>query len=76
MIVVSSLLAAVYVWRFVEVAYFRAPRGDTANVVATPWLMSVPTAVLVIATVYFGLDTSFTIGTASDAAAALLGGQR
>jgi hypothetical protein len=38
--------------------------------------MSVPTAVLVLAIVYFGLDTSFTIGTASEAAAALLGGTR
>ncbi len=76
MIVLSSLLAAVYVWRFVEVAYFRAPRQDTADVAATPWLMGVPTAILVIAIIYFGLDTSFTIGTASDAAAALLGGRR
>jgi multicomponent Na+:H+ antiporter subunit D len=75
LIVLSSLLAAVYVWRFVEAAYFRAPRQDTANVAATPWLMSVPTAILVVATVYFGLDTSFTLGTASDAAAALLGGR-
>jgi len=31
---------------------------------------------LVFATVYFGFDTSFTIGTAADAAAALLGGPR
>jgi multicomponent Na+:H+ antiporter subunit D len=76
MIALSSLLAAVYVWRFVEVAYLRAPREDTANVAATPWLMSVPTAILVLAIVYFGLDTSFTIGTASEAAAALIGGSR
>ena len=76
MIVLSSLLAAVYVWRFVEVAYFRATREDTDKVATTPWLMGVPTAILVIAIVYFGLDTSFTIGTAADAAAALLGGRR
>lgn len=76
MIVLSSLLAAAYVWRFVEAAYFREPRNDTANVAATPWLMSVPTAVLVMATVYFGLDTSFTIGSASQAATLLLGGLR
>jgi len=76
MIVLSSLLAAAYVWRFVEAAYLQEPRKDTAEVAATPWLMSIPTAILVIAIVYFGLDTSFTIGTASDAATALLGGRR
>lgn len=76
LIVLSSLLAVLYVWRFVEVAYFREPGQDTATVAATPWLMSVPTAMLVVATVYFGLDTSFTIGTASQAAALLLGGLR
>ncbi|MDD2879240.1 MAG: monovalent cation/H+ antiporter subunit D family protein [Rhodoferax sp.] len=74
-IVLSSLLAAAYVWRFVEAAYFREPRKDTENVAAMPWLMSIPTAILVIAIVYFGLDTSFTIGTASEAAASLLGGR-
>jgi len=74
-IVLSSLLAAAYVWRFVEVAYFREPRKDTENVAAMPWLMSIPTAILVIAIVYFGLDTSFTIGTATDAAASLIRGR-
>ncbi len=76
LIVLSSLLAAAYVWRFVEAAYLSEPHNDAANVVATPWLMSVPTAILVAATVYFGLDTTFTIGTASQAAASLLGGLR
>ena len=28
LIVLSSLLAVVYVWRFVEAAYFREPRED------------------------------------------------
>jgi len=74
-IVLSSLLAAAYVWRFVEAAYFREPRKDTENVAAMPWLMSIPTAILVIAIVYFGLDTSFTIGTATDAAASLIRGR-
>jgi multicomponent Na+:H+ antiporter subunit D len=74
-IVLSSLLAAVYVWRFVETAYFREPRKDIENVAPLPWLMSIPTAILVVAVVYFGFDTSFTIGTASEAAASLMGGR-
>lgn len=76
MIVLSSLLAALYVWRFVEAAYFHEPRKDTVSVAATPWLMSMPTAILVFAIVYFGLDTSFTIGTAADAAKTLFEGRR
>ena len=76
LIVASSLLAAAYVWRFVEAAYFREPRQDTAGSDALPWSMALPAAGLVAATVYFGLDTSFTVGTAAQAAAGLLGGPR
>jgi multicomponent Na+:H+ antiporter subunit D len=76
LIVLSSLLAAAYVWRFVEVAYFRAPRQDTADGGAVPWSMAVPAGLLVAAAVYFGLDTSFTVGSAAQAAAGLLGGPR
>ncbi len=76
LIVASSLLAAAYVWRFVDAAYFRELRKDTAGGGAVPWSMGVPAGVLVAATVYFGLDTSFTIGSAAQAAALLMGGPR
>ena len=76
LILASSLLAVAYVWRFVEVAYFREPHPDTAVAKALPWSMSVPTALLVLATVYFGLDSSFTVGSASKAADLLLAGVR
>ncbi|MDH5204125.1 MAG: monovalent cation/H+ antiporter subunit D family protein [Hylemonella sp.] len=76
LILLSSLLAVIYVWRFVEAAYFREPRQDIDATAAVPWSMGVPAALLVAATVYFGLDTSFTIGSASQAAAALQGGLR
>jgi len=76
LIVLSSLLAAAYVWRFVEAAYFREPRQDTAGGAAAPWSMALPAGLLVAATVYFGLDTSFTVGSAAQAAAGLLGGPR
>ncbi|MFZ2650995.1 MAG: monovalent cation/H+ antiporter subunit D family protein [Burkholderiaceae bacterium] len=76
LIVASSLLAVAYVWRFVEAAYFREPRKDSADAAALPWSMALPAGLLVAATVYFGLDTSFTVGSASQAAAALLGGLR
>ncbi|HSB24689.1 MAG TPA: proton-conducting transporter membrane subunit, partial [Burkholderiaceae bacterium] len=74
LIVASSLLAVAYVWRFVEAAYLRAPREDTRGGPSVPLGMAVPAALLVAATVYFGLDTSFTVGSAAKAAALLLGG--
>ncbi|MCB2018930.1 MAG: hypothetical protein KDF54_15700, partial [Hydrogenophaga sp.] len=74
MILLSSLLAVAYVWRFVEIAYFREPRKDTGIDVKAPWSMGVPAALLVAATVYFGLMTEFTVGSASSAATLLKGG--
>lgn len=72
LIVASSLLAVAYVWRFVEAAYFREPREDTINAGEAPLSMLLPTSILVIATVYFGLDTSFTVESASHAAVLLM----
>jgi multicomponent Na+:H+ antiporter subunit D len=76
LIVLSSLLAVVYVWRFVESAYFKAPRADLADVREAPVSLMVPALLLVAATVYFGLDTTLTVGAAAEAAAELLGGTR
>lgn len=72
LIVGSSLLAVVYVGRVVEAAYFRPLRADLAEAPEAPWSMLVPAGLLVAATVYFGLETSFTVGSASAAAEHLL----
>ena len=68
-IVGSSLLAVAYVWRFVEVAYFRAPLGDPAARREAPIALLVPAWILVGAALYFGLETSITVGSAANAAA-------
>lgn len=73
LVVGSSLLAVAYVWRFVEAAYFREPRSDIEVGAAVPWTMALPSALLVAATVYFGLETSFTVGSAASAAEQLMG---
>jgi multicomponent Na+:H+ antiporter subunit D len=73
-VVGSSLLAVVYVWRFVEAAYFRECNDVIPVTRSVPWSMGVPAAILVAATVYFGIDTSFTVGSAAAAADGLLGG--
>ncbi len=72
LIVLSSLISVVYVWRFVEAAYFRAPPAGVSGVREAPLSMLLPAGLLVAATVYFGLETSITLGAASQAAAAML----
>lgn len=71
-ILVSSLLAIIYVWRLVEAAYLNpapegAPRGEA------PLVMLIPTWVLVLANFYFGIDTRVSVGVATKAAEFLLG---
>ncbi|MGZ8254707.1 MAG: proton-conducting transporter transmembrane domain-containing protein, partial [Burkholderiaceae bacterium] len=76
LILLSSLLAIAYVWRFVEAAYFHESREDLRPGGEAPWAMLLPALLLVAATLYFGIDTSFTVGSASQAAALLTGGPR
>jgi multicomponent Na+:H+ antiporter subunit D len=71
----TSLLAAVYIWRVVEAAYFRAAPegGPLAQVREAPLGLLIPTWVLIAANFYFGIDSSSTTGVARLAAANLLG---
>jgi multicomponent Na+:H+ antiporter subunit D len=75
LIVASSLLSLMYVWRFVEAAYFRAPRKDIV-LAPVPLSMRAPAALLLVLVVIFGLDTTFTVDPAVRAAQMLLGGPR
>ncbi len=76
MVVLSSLLAVVYVWRFVEIAYFREPDARVAALKEAPLGMWLPAWLMIIACFYFGLDASLTAGTAAAAADSLLQGVR
>ncbi len=73
LILLSSLLALIYIWRVVEVAYFRQPPEEAPDVGEAPASLLVPTWVLVGATVFFGIFTSLSVGVASAAARMLLG---
>ena len=73
-VVLSSLLAIVYVWRFVEAAYFAEPSARLAQVREAPATMLAVGWTLVVACVWLGLDTTLTVGGASEAAAALMRG--
>jgi multicomponent Na+:H+ antiporter subunit D len=72
LIVASSLLAVIYIWRVVEAAYFEEPKGTTRAKEA-PALMLVPTWILIGANVYFGIDAGLTTKMAAAGARSLLG---
>lgn len=73
MILLTSLLAVIYVWRVVEAAYFRsAPEARDDRIHEAPWSMLGPTWVLILANVYFGIYPSFPVDMAKRAAETLL----
>lgn len=72
-ILLGSLLTALYVWRLVEAAYFRAPQKQVTEV---PLLMLLPILLLAGFNIYFGLETTLTVGTAESAARLLFLGER
>ena len=72
-ILLTSLLAVVYVWRVVEVSYFRPVPSGAADIAEAPLSMLVPLWVLAGASVYFGANAEHTVTIARGAAAYLLG---
>jgi multicomponent Na+:H+ antiporter subunit D len=76
MILASSLLAVVYVWRVVEVMYFQDGSEGHEDLRDPPLSMLIPTWVLIGATIYFGFTTELTAGTAADVAHMLLEGAK
>jgi multicomponent Na+:H+ antiporter subunit D len=72
-VLLGSLLAVIYVWRIIERAYFRAPPAAAAPVGEAPLAILLPTWVLVLANLYFGIDTRFTVSLSELAANSLFG---
>lgn len=71
----SSLIAVAYVWRIVEAAYLRpAPAGAPAAGEAPAGMLAAGMAMAFLC-LYFGFETSFSVGGAREAAE-LLRGQR
>ncbi|ATI03525.1 MULTISPECIES: monovalent cation/H+ antiporter subunit D family protein [Cycloclasticus] len=76
-ILTGSLLAVVYVWKLVEVLYFKVadkPQQGQISASEAPLMMLIPMWVLVLANVYFGFNTELTVGTAEQAVKLLLPG--
>jgi len=85
LIMASSVLAVVYIWRIVEVAYFQEPElavpetqesemGLSVGVSGdAPWRLILPTWILTGATIYFGIFSDFAVDIANSAALQIFG---
>ena len=73
LIVGSSLLAIIYVWKIVEILYFREA-ADGATVKEVPYSMVIPMWLLAAVCVISGIDTDLTYTAAKAAADGLLAG--
>lgn len=73
LILLGSLLAIVYIWRIIEVAYFKPPIEGSENVKEAPFSILIPVWILVFANLYFGIDTRLSVQVAQAAAESLFG---
>lgn len=71
-IVITSLLALVYVGRVLEVVYFKPRPVEASRRQEAPWIFIVCMWILVAAAWWFGIDSSFTVGISAEAAQLLL----
>ena len=73
-ILLTSLLAVIYVWKIVEVLYFQSTPQDAKTVPykEAPITMLLPLWLIVIANIYFGLNTSLVIDISQHAAHSLM----
>lgn len=75
-VLLSSLLAVAYVWRFVECAYFREPPAGAPPPGEAPWEMTGPALAMTAAVIALGLHATPVLDAATRAAAALMGAGR
>ncbi len=75
LILITSLMALVYIARVVEIAWLQPRPEDAPAVEEAHWTLLVPVWLLVAANFWFGIDTRLTVGGASMAAEALVGGR-
>lgn len=73
LILLSSLLAVIYVWKIVETLYFAEPTNRVKKCKEVPFYMYIPVLVLIGACIVFGLWTDLTASVAEAAANQLMG---
>ena len=74
LVLLGSLLAIVYIWRVVETAWFGSPSPRNESAREAPAGMLIATWTLVLANLYFGIQTDLTVGIARQAADVLMDG--
>lgn len=68
-ILIASLLAVIYIFKVLEVAYFQKPdEGLVGKIKEAPIAMLVPTYALILASIYFGIETDPMLSAAQEAA--------
>lgn len=73
LVLFSSLIAVIYVWRVIEWIYFTPPRIILDDIKEAPLSQLIPIWFLVLANLYFGVDTRLTVGVSKMAAQSLFG---
>ena len=76
LIVASSVLSLIYMWRIVEAIYARPEQQARDAHGEAPATMLVPALFMVAACIYFGIDTRLPVSVATIAAESLLGAAR
>lgn len=71
-ILLGSLLAVIYVWKVVEIVYFKPASDSASEVTEAPWSLVLPAWILIGASLYFGVDASLSSSLAQQAARFLL----
>jgi multicomponent Na+:H+ antiporter subunit D len=71
-ILLGSLLAVIYMWKIIEIMFFRRQSNWVMEVKEAPVSLLMPMWVLVLANIYFGINTELTVDIA-DTAVRLLG---
>lgn len=75
-VIVGSLLAVIYIWRVVEAAYFKPSDNENAgsSIKEAPLSLLIPTWILVLANLGFGIFATFTGEVSKNIATLLFGG--
>jgi multicomponent Na+:H+ antiporter subunit D len=76
LVLLSSVISLVYFGRIIEFVWFRPASPSVVEAQDPPLSMILPSWILVGACIWFGIDTSLTVGMAGKAADALLAGLR
>ena len=74
LILLGSLIAVIYIWRVIEVAYFQENElGEEREIKELPLTMQIAIWLLIVSTIIFWIFTPLTLGIANKAASLLLG---